>query len=561
MRGSVENKYCLWSCILSLCVFCSLTFPCVSQKQYKFHWPIDSPFVITGNYGELRPNHFHAGIDFSTGGKINLPVYCVEEGYISRIRISPYGYGKCVYVTHPGGKVTVYAHLNSFSLKVDRLAKAFCHDTQSNEIDYMPSPRSAYVRKNEILGLSGNSGGSTGPHLHFEIRDEVSEVPLNPLGFYRLNDNMPPEIFSLAVYDLHDTLQPVMLDTYKVKKGRNDSLILSEDQLILNSSCVGFAFSGCDRYYANGNPNNIYSIRIYLDDTLIYVHRLNNIAFSETRFVNEFNESLGKIKYQKCFLPTLFPPELFGIYSNKGRVVLGTDRFRKIKLIAIDEAGNSSALQFHIRARTGFVANINNTLPDSLTNCNQDAQIHADGLDLRIPAKTLYRSAKINVKSTVEKDGKFSISPDLNLRQAATVALKVPLFLKNLGTKILLKGSSSVVPVNRNDSLFFGIKDFGKYYLVIDTTAPKVRVGYSERSLRNAWQMDAFSFEITDVSSGMGKYNLWLNNAWVFSEYDAKTDLLTYYFDEDTPIGLLQFKLEVEDKLGNKTLFEYTLKK
>lgn len=556
-----KRKYAGITGLFSLFLMMFFSGDLSSQSPFNYIWPIDSPFVITGNYGELRPNHFHAGIDFSTSGQINLPVYCIEEGYVSRIRVSPYGYGKCVYITHPGGKVSVYAHLNAFSLKIANKAKENQYITQNYEIDFMPKPRSVYVRKNEIIGLSGNTGGSTGPHLHFEIRDELTEIPLNPLGVYRTTDRTPPEIHSLAFYNLADTLFPKFMNSHKIKQSGRDSSIMEEDHIVLNQSIVGLAYSGLDRFRPAGNPNNIFAVRIYIDDSLAYMHNLNNIAFSETRFINEFSESVGKVKYQKCFQPTVYPDGFFGKCPNKGRLLLDDKNFRKIKIIVTDEAGNNTPLQFYLKAKKIDSYKEFKINDSSFVNCSMDFTGNRKNINLHILPKTFFYSINISVDNKIEEEGKLTILPDVNLRQPATIGFKLPMRYLFTGEKLLLKNSSTSLPVCRNDSVFFAVKEFGNYRLSIDTIPPKIKVDYSEHQLKEAWQMDAFSFVITDNSSGIGKYNLWLNNTWILAEYDAKTDLLTYYFDEDTPIGLLQFKLEVVDKVGNKTFIEYTLKK
>lgn len=535
---------------------------CFSQSPFRYVWPIDSPGVITANYGELRPNHFHAGIDFTTSGKLNLPIYSIEEGYVSRIRVSPYGYGKCVYITHPNGKVSVYAHLNAFSMKIANLAKENQYATQNFEIDFMPKPRSVYVRRNEIIGLSGNTGGSTGPHLHFEIRDELTEIPLNPLGFFRINDRSAPEIHSLALFDLCDTTQPALLNTRKIRIAGKDSLVLEDDHLLMSSSHIGLAFSGLDRCYPNGNPNNVFSAHIYVDDSLVYSHQLNNIAFDESRFINQFSQVISRNKYQKCFLPTVFPRGLFGICRDKGRIALYDTAYRKIKMIFSDESGNASKLQFYLKAKQILPLKRPNESGDLYALCDQEIRSAQKGIALRIPPATLFYSSGFSIQNKLEENLSISILPEVNLKQAVEVGFKLPLRYSHLAEKLLLKnGSALAAPMIRNDSVFYAIKAFGNLTLVVDTVPPKVRVEYSEKKIKEAWLMDSFSFTISDHGSGIGKYNLWLNNSWVVAEYDAKSDLLTYYFDEETPIGLLQFKVEVQDKVANKTFLEYTLKK
>ncbi|MEO6302824.1 MAG: M23 family metallopeptidase, partial [Bacteroidia bacterium] len=183
--------------ILVLLFFTAL---CFAQENYR--WPIDSPRVLTGNYGELRPNHFHAGIDFSTNNLVNLPVYAVENGYISRVKISSSGYGKNIYITHANGKVSVYCHLNSLNVAVSDLVKKEQYAKQSYEVEIFPKAKSISVKKGELIGLSGNTGNSTGPHLHFEFRDEKTEVPLNPLKYFDIVDTVLPTIQRIAFYNL-----------------------------------------------------------------------------------------------------------------------------------------------------------------------------------------------------------------------------------------------------------------------------------------------------------------------------------------------------------------------
>ena len=542
-----------------LCLAWSSLF---SQASFQYIWPIDSPFVITGNYGELRPNHFHAGIDFSTRGQINLPVYAVEEGYVSRIRVSPYGYGKCVYITHPNGKVSVYAHLNSFSLKIANKTKENQYDTQSFEIDYMLKPRTVYVRKNEIIGLSGNTGGSTGPHLHFELRDELTEIPSNPLTILKTKDRTPPELQHIAFYNLSDSTTPKFMHSYRVKESGNDSAHLEDDHLVLHQSIVGLSFAGLDRVYPNGNPNNVFAASVFLDDKLIYTHKLEGISFDDTRYINEFSETIGKHKYQKCFLPSFYPPGFSSYNENRGRIVLPDSAYHKVKLVLSDENGNERKIQFYVRAKHVKAYTAVPMEGDVYVKCTEELLTNKKDIRLQIPARTLYYSSILNIENTLDINGKLKIVPPLNLRQAVNIGFKVPEKFLDHKDKLLLKGSSSnAVGQVRDDSVFFAVKEFDHFYLVVDTIPPKIKMDYSPRKLKDAWKMDSFSFTISDNQSGVGKYNVWLNNSWVLAEYDAKSDQLTYYFDEETPIGLLNFKVEVQDKAGNKTFFEYVLKK
>jgi hypothetical protein len=525
-------------------------------------WPIDPPWTITGNYGELRPNHFHDGLDFSTNGQINLQVYAVEEGYVSRVRVSATGYGKSVYITHPNGKVTVYAHLNAFSLKIAEMIKKEQYAKKSFEIEIFPKSYQLPVRKGEIIGLSGNTGGSTGPHLHFEIRDEKSETPLNPLTFLKIKDITPPTIQKIGFYDLADTCSPQFIKALKLKTA-GDKLVTETDTVIFDRAIIGFAFSGFDRYVANGNPNNIFSAALYMDGQLIYTHTLNKIDFSDNRYVNEFSEVIGGIKFQKCFLPTLYPQHMYGDCVYKGRIILSDAHGHQLQFIAKDESGNEQRLQLYVKTKQFNYYKAPAIKSGLFVNCNKDFSVQKNNLAVSIPAKTLFYSTPLILENRIETSGKLIILPaEVNLRSAATVGFKVSENLKRYKSKLVLKNGSAVYsPLFRHDSVFYAVKSFGTFQLGKDTIGPDIRTQLTARQLKKMASPAAISFVVKDAVSGLMNYHLYLNDVWVIGEYDAKYDLITYYFDEESPVGNLEFRLEAEDNVGNTSVFTCVLRK
>jgi len=535
----------------------------VQAQQGEFRWPIDSPRVLTGNYGELRPNHFHAGLDFSTNGKIGFPVYAVADGYVSRIRVSAVGYGNSIYITHPGGKVSVYGHLSSFFKEMSQFVKKEQYARESFEIDINLKPEEFKIKKGKQIGLSGNSGGSTGPHLHFELRDEKSEVPLNPLEYYEVADDQLPVIERVAFYNLSDTCSPKFIQSYKVKRDKKDSLMLENDTVILKQGILGFAFAGFDKSKANGNANNIYAARVYFDNKLVHAHRLDQIDFADARFVNEFCETVEKLKYQKCFMPTLYPPNLYEKRPTKGRILLSDTNYHTLKLSVYDENANERVIQFTFKTRK-----LNYYAPPSINsdvyvNCNEDLMIGKKKLQIFIPANTLYYSTGLIFENTIETSGKVIILPrEINLRSTCIIGFEVPKKLKNYKDKLILNsGSNYIAPMVKRDSVFYSVKNLGSFLLEVDTVAPTLKLKLTAAKLKTAKGLKALEFIMSDKQSGISKYKLTANDKWVLAEYDAKNDAVICNFDENIPSGTVNFVFSAEDKVGNKSQIKIELKR
>ncbi len=542
-------------------IFCFLFSFSFSQTTPFFAWPMDTPHVLTGNYGELRPNHFHMGLDFSTGGKINFPVYAVADGYVSRIKVSSGGYGKALYITHDRNKLSLYAHLTTYAGALAAAVKNEQYAKQSYEVEFFPKKDELRVKKGELIGYSGNSGNSSGPHLHFELRDATTEVPLNPLEIYAIKDTIKPMVDHIAFYNLADTMAPAVLKIIKVENKR-DSLFIKKDTVLLHHQAIGFAFSGLDRFVHRGNPNVPFSARLYLDSQLIYTHTLHNISFDDQRYVNEFSETIHKIKFQKCFLPTLYPASIYSNCLNKGIITVTDTGCHHLRMMVSDEQGNNNTLQFYIKNLPGAAPPVR-TAQGKTISCGSDASWTANGLRLFIPARALYRSYAVSVRNALETSGSFTVVPaSANLNAPFFMALKIPSkFLMHKDKLVLHNGPAYYVPLAERDSLFCSAYNFGTFRLMADTLAPNIKTQLGPKKIKRVKKFSIFSFVVRDNMSGISRYSLFVNGVWALAEYDAKNNLLTYFFDELTPEGNLDFKLAAEDRSGNKTLFEYTLKR
>lgn len=524
-------------------------------------WPLDT-VNITGNYGEIRPNHFHAGLDFSTNGIENLPIYAIQSGYISRIKVSPFGYGKVIYITHPDGMLTVYAHQNKFKDTIEKYVRAEQYKQMNYEVELFPEKKQFEVNKGDLIGYSGNTGGSTGPHLHFEVRDELTEIPLNPLLHFKLKDTIKPSVSYLALYDVSNGLQSELISTYKVKY-KHDSSYLSIDTIVLKRSLLGLAFCGEDKEAFKGNPNNIYEVKLFLDSLLIYHHQLNYISFDQARYVNEFSEVLDKRKYQKCFTPKTYPTEIYKTLLNSGRIELMDTLVHLVQLQCYDEAGNKTDIKFHLKSTaTSIKPSLKKT--DLYIDCLKPYNYKTKNCELVFPPKTLYNDVIIKVNDQVAQFNTVTIEPaDINFRWQGQLKIKLPTKFIPFSNKTVLVNNGSVSnPVEYGAVNEYGLKKFGTFRLALDTVGPKLKTKIPLKKLKTLVKKeDHITFVITDVLSGISKYNLLVNGKWVLAEYDGKSDLLTYWFDADTPTNELNIALKVSDRVGNESVLTLDLKR
>ena len=524
-----------------------------AQNKNDYLWPLEQAPVLTANYGQIRSNHFHAGIDLSTYGKENLSVRAIESGYVSRIKVSAYGYGKALYITHANGKVSVYGHLNAYSLKIDSFIKKEQYKIESYEIDCYPKIK-LNVKKGEIIALSGNTGGSTGPHLHFEIRDELSEVPLNPLNYYKINDHIKPVLQGLAIFDLSDTLNPKFLKPIKVTQTKLGP-ITPQASITIHQSIIGFAFAGYDKNDGNTHLNNIYSTKLYVDNQEVYTHLLQAVSFDESRYVNEYAETSNGLVYQKCFLPVLAPADFVMNSSKQTRLVLKDTNYHAVKLVVADESANQTEVHFYVKTNelNRYYSNISNY--EMLIDCRKDFLYAKDNLSLQAPPYTFFMSSPLTVKNSIEANGKLVLLPfDVNLKSALQIRFKIPEKYLPYKEKMILRHAAGIyTPTFNADSVSFFVKNLGSFQIDFDLVPPTVQFAPQSKKNKTAVS-NHLAFIIKDVTSGISKYKLYINQKFYLAEFDAKSSLLNYNFDQNVPRGNLDIMLEVFDKAGNKTV-------
>lgn len=483
-------------------------------SQQKFSFPIDT-VDITGNFGEIRNNHFHQGLDFSTKGKENYPVKSISEGYIYRIKVSPAGFGKVLYIHHPNGLLSVYAHLNSFSDKIENFVFNYQKNYHSNNIDTLLPENLIKIKSNEIIGYSGNTGSSTGPHLHFELRDELTEIPINPFFYFDIKDTTKPVIHKIIFYDLSDTISPKPIFTNK----KSDSIIVP--------SITGIAFSGIDKIYPKGNPNNIYKVSIYLDNQKIYQHRLHQITFDNTIYVSYYSEKVHNQIFQKCFTSHLYPNFFYDTLINKGRIILKDTNYHTLKISFCDESNNCVDTTLFIKTRQH--PNFKKINIKKLILCNQPTHIKNKYFELIIPEKSLFNDIDAKIFYNQEKKQiQFTHTP-LPLKFPAKLAVSHNLKLSELHKTVLASHSRYYIPDSFNvNKIYFSVKELSNFYLYTDLKSPTVKplhFNTKKKAIILTSQQNKIYFKVSDNTT-IKNYTVYFNSQFCKSYYYASKGLI-----------------------------------
>ena len=381
------------------------------------------------------------------------------------------------------------------------------------------------------------------PHLHFEIREEQSEIPINPQLVYKIKDDVKPVVTHFTLYDLEYTNNIFTPNVISLK-----SKILPE-KITVDKQVIGFGFVGYDQVSASPNKNNIYEAKLILDNELIYHHQLNHISFDNGRYINYYSEKTNGQKNQKCFTPTCYDIGMYKTVKNGGRITLNDTLWHDVVLKVADEAGNSSSYQFKIKNSKQL--KVLNKPTNFNVLCNEDFELKQDNIEIFIPAYAFVNSTNVNFKSSKTSVGSL-LKGNAELIRPYTIKIKPTSIIKNKETKLVLVINDNYINGAYENGWFkTESKYFGNLTLMYDTLAPKISCTTPTKKLGTQLGLTSISFRVTDILSGIGDYNLFINNVWTIAEYDAKNNVITCYFDERSPTGTLNITLEVIDKVEN----------
>jgi hypothetical protein len=526
---------------MKFCQFLFLLFS-LSAAAQEMSSPLNMPLFLSGNFGELRSNHFHSGIDFKTQGTTGWPVIAVMEGYVSRVSVSPYGYGRALYISHPNGLTSVYGHLERFSSKIEAAVRDSQYRRETFTVDLQFSPTDFSVQRGETVAVSGNTGSSGGPHLHFEFRKTDSEMPIDPLPFFlsRVKDTTPPELREIKLFPL---------------EGRGTAAGDTAWGL------VGVGVKAYDRMNGTGNIYGVREIILKLDGHEIFHSVLDEFSFDETRYLNSFidwNEwQQNRSFFMKSFIESGNRLRVY-LSNSDGVVNFCDERAYNFEYTLRDAAGNSTVKHFTVE---GQKMNIPQPPASAaIYYCNTDNYISTDGMALTIPKGNLYTDIRLQPSVS---EGLLPFAPIYSVGAVAPLHGYCRLALKIANDMFADKSKYGIVAVSGGKMSWIGgkyssgsivadIRETGDFTVAVDSVAPTVEEPKQKRQ-----SASRLSFRIEDDLSGIASWRATLDGRFVLFEYDPKRRLIFCDFDgARMKRGVQTLHLEVCDSAGNKRVVE-----
>ncbi|MEO7961011.1 MAG: M23 family metallopeptidase [Ginsengibacter sp.] len=535
-------------------------------KNY-FIYPVQAKIGLAANFGELRPNHYHMGLDCRTDQAQNKNVLAAAEGYVARVKIEPFGFGRAIYINHPNGLTTLYAHLNEFYPELEEYVNAQQYELQSWEV-YLDIPEKKFsVKKGQFIAKSGNTGGSQGPHCHFEIRDTRIEKVLNPLLFgLPIADDVPPTIIRLAMYDrcLSTYSQsPKLFSLKKLPSGYTTTLPV----ITFNTDKISFGISANDKVSGSSNPNGIYAATLYLDENPVSAFVLDSIGYNETRFLNahidyKTRAQGGPYIEHLSRLPG-YPESVYRDITGNGVLEITDDSIHQVRIEVQDANGNTSNLNFKIKK--GLIKE-NGRLTDS-AKYYQQQEFHpgfvnifeSEAMQMMFSPGDLYDS--VSFIQTVKQNNAANSYSDFFTAGSGLIPIHsyfitrikanqdVPASLKD---RMLMKrtwGSKTEIVKAVADGEWYtaSFRELGNFELIADDEDPVIG-GFSDNA--NLSKFSRIVFTPKDNQNEMKNFKAMLDGKWLKFTNDKGRSFI-YNFDERCPRGYHELNVSIEDEAGN----------
>jgi len=530
-----------------------------------FSNPLEIPMVLSGSFGELRSNHFHSGLDIKTQQRSGIPIYAPADGYVSRIKVGHYGYGKALYIKHTNGYSTVYAHLQKYEATIQDFVKQNQYKKERYEIELFPTESELLVKKGDLIAYTGNSGSSGGPHLHYEIRDSYSR-PMNPMLFgLEIPDSKNPIVTSIFAYpsggdaSVNKSAEPVKLRLIKQRDGTYKT------ERISAYGKIGFGVASTDQQNGAYNKNGVYRIKTSYNGKPKIDIKFEKFSFDETRYLNRYIDYTyykeHKIKIQKLFRQTNNPLSIITQEDNNGFVNVADGFSSNFTIEIEDYQGNLAQITVPVTGNKDSLV-VKKQIPKDLqyVPAVSSSTIQRGVFTLDVPKNAFYQGTYLDIKTSgdtlhlhrdiIPVHKNISISMDISNYNTSD---KNKLYI----ARQAYKNTSYYTTTRReNDILTAKTRILGSYSLFMDTIAPSIKAANFKDG---KWISNnkTLKINIEDSHSGISSYRATLNGRFILMEYNYKKDVLTYDFNDhivtDTQNNL---RLIVTDNVGNSTTFE-----
>ena len=566
----VKARYFLFLVFFNLSVFAQTkTYP-----KDDFIPPLNIPLVLSGTFGELRSNHFHSGIDIKTLGREGLPIIAPADGEVYRIKVSPYGYGNALYVRHYNGFSTVYGHLQRFEKGVEMYVRSQQYQKEKFAIELFPPSSKFKFKQGDTIAYSGNSGGSGGPHLHFEIRNTRTEKIINPLLFYNVADSKKPELIDLQLYNFHGD-ELIESNKYKLLESANGKYNLAGENIITVKGSPAFAIRTFDRLDNAMNKNGVYRIELLIHGNKYYDFEMETFAFAETRYINSHID-YGQKHCCSRTLNKLFlePNNRLSVYDVNRKMhfpKLEKDSIYDVEVRVSDIKGNTSVLEFKVKGEGGFEDE--QVIRQTNLPLFKHAQMNFfknENVNLILPEGALYKDVYFEYEELLPCSSCFSPVFTLGAREIPIhkyYTLKIKPDFRYDGDKSKLAIASfkdgEIEDFEggkfENGFVVGRTRQLGDFAVVADTLGPKISpVNFQDKQSIKGKKI--LKLKITDNFSGIEEYRAEWDGKWILMNYDAKRDLLILDVEkEGLKPGSHKFEISVVDSLNNKSTRIYRL--
>lgn len=564
------------SCSLSIMLAQAQRQSIITSRDYPqgyFRNPLNIPMDASGTFGELRSTHFHAGDDYRTQQRIGLPLQAAAEGFVSRVRVQIGGGGNSVYIDHPNGYTSVYLHMDGFNDELTNIIRAEQYKLKRFDVDITLQPNQVRLSKGQFIGNAGNTGGSAGPHLHFEIRDTKSQRPLNPQLFgLQFKDNYNPTINGIMLYDLNDELfdENTIRKPLAVKSVGSGRYSLQAAAPIAVQGKFGFGINTIDRHREGGFQNGVYSIELFVDGKAISTALFEELDFNFGRAIHSYIDyphfKRTKAKMQKSFKDPGNGMFLFKTLANRGVISLPENKVYDVKYVVKDVAGNCSELDFKIQNNPTPVT----TIPKrsgQLFAYNKENKFEQDAIKINIAVGVLYDNVDFQYSTAPQPAQAYSLSHRVHntfttLFSTYSLSIKPTNLPEHLQSKALIASTEQGAEGGKfeNGWVTVNTRNFGTFYIVVDTIAPTI----TPRNLtpgKNLANQSRIDFTIADNLSGIQSFDAYIDDQWVLMEYDSKNRHIWHRFDPSLAKGTHRFKLIVKDWKDNEKVYETTFSK